>query len=121
MNAIKYLREKRRMLNSLGRTGGGCNGVNCEDCPLSCCYAKYEITCNAFEAEYPEEVVAIVEKWAEEHPQKTMLMDFLDKFPNAKLYDNGIPKNICPDTLGYEENKDWCDGKCVACWNRPIE
>lgn len=107
MDAIKYFEEKRRMLNSLGRTGGRCNGVDCVDCPLSCWYTKHELTCSAFETEYPEEAVAIVEKWAEEHPQKTILMDFLE--------------NCCPSEFGYKDEKNCRDCACIDCWNRPLE
>lgn len=29
--------------------------------------------------------------WREEHPQKTYKQDFLEKFPNAQVYDSGEP------------------------------
>lgn len=77
------------------------------------------LSCGDFELEYPEEAVAIIEKWAEEHPQKTILMDFLEKFPNAKLRNNGIPPGVCPDILGYSKIRR-CERSCVDCWNRPI-
>ena len=32
MKEFNYLYEKRRMLNSLGRTGSMCDGVNCLEC-----------------------------------------------------------------------------------------
>lgn len=41
-----------------------------------------------------EEIVAIVEKWAEEHPVKTRQTEFLKLYPNAPL-DGGTPV-LCP-------------------------
>lgn len=115
MDAIKYFEEKKRMLDSIGRKSGICSGVSCSDCPF---YAnKRELLCGEFESEHPEKAVAIVEKWAEEHPSKTMLQDFLEKHPKAKLNDDGTPF-ICPHYLGY---KYACEKGCTDCWNRPIE
>lgn len=117
MDAIKYFEEKKRMLDSLGRKSGICSGVNCSDCPF---YAfKRGLLCGEFEFGYPEEAIAIVEKWAEEHPQKTMLMDFLEKYPNAPLRWDSIPC-ACPWALGYEEKRK-CTNSCKDCWNRPLE
>ena len=94
MDAIKYFEEKKRMLDSLGRKSGICSGVNCSDCPF---YAfKRGLLCGEFEFGYPEEAVAIVEKWAEEHPQKTMLQGFLEKYPNAPKEEDGMPMYVCP-------------------------
>lgn len=119
MDAIKYFEEKKRMLNSLGRKSGICSGVNCSDCPF---YAfKRGLLCGEFEFGYPEEAVAIVEKWAEEHPQKTCLSDFLEKFPEAVLDDEGIPFEICANILGYEVDCDLHKGKCVDCWSSTLE
>ena len=121
MDAVKYFNEKRRMLNSLGKNGPGCVGVLCGDCPFSSFDNGMNISCAEIEIDYPEEAVAIVEKWSQEHPQKTILQDFLEKYPKAILNNDGTPKEVCPDTLGYEEEQDRCDGKCVACWNRLLE
>ena len=124
MDAVKYFQEKRRMLNSLGRIDGICMGVNCSRCPLSGENNGTKLTCRYFEAEYPEEAVAIIEKWATEHQQKTMLQDFLEKYPNVALADDGTPFGLCPNRLGFTEY-DGCRGgkvnKCINCWNRPIE
>lgn len=119
MDAIKYFEEKKRMLDSLGRKSGICSGVNCSDCPF---YAfKRGLLCGEFESEHPEEAVAIVEKWAEEHPQKTMLQDFLEKYPNAPKEEDGMPMYVCPFHLGYDPNKSCVKRNCIDCWNRPLE
>ena len=72
MDAVKYFKERTRMLNSLGRMNLKCDGVRCANCPLSHHNSGKGLCCDDFEAEYSEEAVAIVEKWAAEHPQKTI-------------------------------------------------
>ena len=124
MDTVKYFKEKRRMLNSLGRIDGICTGVNCSRCPLSGENNGTKLVCRYFEAEYPEKTIAIIEKWAAEHPQKTMLQDFLERYPNAPLDKIDGTPIICPYEIGYEErclDRDCNDIGCVKCWNRPIE
>ena len=70
---------------------------------------------------YPE-AAAKVKAWkkAKEKPQKTMLQDFLEKYPKAILDQDSTPLNICPCDLGYE-NEQYCERSCMTCWNRPLE
>lgn len=122
MDAVKYLKGKVRMMNSIGRKKWICSGAVCADCPFSYKNNGKNLNCSAFEAEYSEEAVAIIEKWAAEHPQKTMLQDFLEKYPNAPLSKIDGTPIICPYKIGYEEQYLDCnDIGCVKCWNRPIE
>ena len=100
MDAVKYFEERERMCKTY---------PTCEGCPLE---PKDEYDC----IKDSVKAVAIVEKWAEEHPQKTILTDFLEKFPKANLNNEGIPA-ICPHYLGYKYE---CDKCCIDCWNRPI-
>ena len=68
-----------------------------------------------------------VEIWAEEHPQKTRLQDFREKYPNAEVYPDGQPI-ICCARLGYQK---YCGRSfdynhegfkvCFNCWNMPVE
>lgn len=77
---------------------------------------------------YPEKAISIVEKWAKEHPRKTILQDFLEKYPKAELIHNKFPE-ICPHSLGYATNKEcfldtdeqFVSEECEECWNRPLE
>ena len=124
MDAVKYFEEKRRMLDSLGRTKQRCDNVNCLDCPLYFKNNGIELYCGELEILYPERAIDIIEKWSQEHPRKTFLSDFLEKYPNAKLLKNGTPKNICPEDLGYCDKVDECKpftDDCAVCWNRPLE
>lgn len=103
-----------------------CKGRACSDCPL-CKASKQRCTCcTEYCSNYPEEAEEILTKWAEEHPQKTILMDFLEKYPNAKLDDDGTPEGPCPFHLGYDDDDDDCIygdvyDSCKKCWNRPLE
>lgn len=117
MKALEYLREKNRMTES---KNGKC-GIFCRDCPLSSTNNGTEKLCSVLETNYLEKTVAIVQKWAEEHPRKTMLQDFLEKYPNEPLGCGDNLPTICPCDLSYESEWD-CEGtQCFDCWNRPLE
>lgn len=116
MDAVKFLEEYKRMCN---------NYEKCKGCPISTCrLADGTFFCNSFIKWHAEKAVTLVEKWSEEHPQKTILDDFKEKYPNAKYVKNGYPK-VCPKLLGY---KIECDEECRFCdydydkvWNTPLE
>ena len=83
-----------------------------------------KIACGVLQTDYPEIAVEIVEKWSKEHPQKTILEDFLEKYPNAALNDKGIPYSICTRILGYKTiycSDDDAMESCIECWNQPME
>jgi len=62
-----------------------------------------------------------VQQWSEEHPEKTMLQDLLEKYPNTPMkLDDNAPM-ICPHHLGYPEREGDCENDCLDCWNRPLE
>lgn len=114
---FNYLVEKKRMLNSLGRIGGDCDAVACTMCPLSSHMNGYKVTCSHLEIEYPIEATEIVRKWAEEHPRKTRKDVLLEKFPNAKLKEDGVPE-ACAESIGICTCK--CES-CTKCWNTEVE
>ena len=114
-----YFAEKQRMTKQ--QKSGICK-LDCTDCPLCFKNNGTGVSCTDFENLYPEKAIAIVQKWNDEHPQKTYLSEFLTNYPNALLDDSGMPKLFCPYRLGLM-NKDDCrkDGDCVKCWNQPIK
>ena len=89
---------------------------NCEGCPRNgkgC--LELDMDMDAF-----EELENDVERWAEEHPQKTRLQDLLEKYPSAKLNRSGYP-TFCCQALGYcDKCLHGCNG-CEVCWNMPVE
>lgn len=119
-----YFAEKVRMTKKHKLNGGAyiCE-LNCTECPLSSLNngTTDNMACSDFEIFYPEKAVAIVQKWSDEHSQKTYLSEFLKHYPNAQLNDAGLPTTGCPYRLGLigdEECKKNRD--CVKCWNQPI-
>lgn len=106
MNAVKYLKERARMCREY---------MNCSECPLngehgSCLYRQDK---------NPEESVSIVARWSEEHSQKTLKDDFLEKFPNARMSTLKFVPAACVNTI-YGNNAVTCVDDCVKCWNKPI-
>ena len=76
----------------------------------------------------PEEVVAEVEKWSEEHHHKTRQEKFLEQFPKAKLFTDGI-LDLCPEDLEgacqYKVNTQDTNYYCDKCrkkyWLEEVE
>lgn len=116
-----YLAEKQRMTKKHKPNAGAyiCE-LDCLDCPLSHSNNGIGEPCFGLETLYPEKVIAIVQKWSDEHPQKTYLSEFLKNYPNAHLVHDGTPE-ICLRKLGLTDIKTCRVGGCVECWNQPIE
>ena len=88
---------------------------DCKKCPRygnGCTFSRIQ------DEAYLKILVADVEKWSKEHPQKTRQQDFLEKFPKAETDDKGMPKFCCAK-LGYTCNCLKTD--CRDCWNTPLE
>lgn len=113
-----YFAEKLRMTKRTRRQG--CK-IKCSECPLSSQNngTSDSMSCITFEMYHPEKAIAIVQKWSDEHPQKTYLSEYLKHYPNALLNDDGIPKAVCPYDLGLM-NKEACRKTCIECWNQLI-
>lgn len=118
--ATNYFTEKLRMTK---RTRKGLCKIDCSVCPL--CSENNGtsglVSCTTLEMLHPEKAISIVQRWSDEHPQRTYLSEFLKHYPNAQLNDAGIPTTGCPYRLGLigdeecEKNRD-----CVRCWNQPL-
>ena len=116
-----YLKERKRM----------CERNQCDECSLGSNSNGTKKTCRVFENCYPDKAMEIVQKWSDEHPQKTLLSEFLKSYPKAKLNSDGFPSDIVPCSLGLIERKDICKNMCLYfydnghpcydCWNIPIE
>jgi hypothetical protein len=118
-NSLNYMREKDRMCSSYIKS---CNDCLESECPLKVTQNGITITCRRFESLYLEQAIEIVQKWSDEHPQKTYLTNLLEKYPNIPLDNNGKPSCVCPHDLGLMSIED-CkkdSNKCVECWNQPV-
>ena len=70
MDAVKFLKERKRMCHFSGDT-------SCHGCPL---YKERGIfQCLQFQDLFPEQTVNIIEKWVKEHPRETRKDDFFEK------------------------------------------
>lgn len=111
MDAVRYLKEKERRCDSFDDHCAGCEIKS----------AKNGMTCGAYIKKYPEQAVAIVEKWSAEHPKETRLARLLKNYPNTPLLNkDGIPVYVCAAHLGLMDIDD-CDNDCIICWNTPLE
>ena len=108
---MNYFIEKSRMIKQ--QKDGVCK-LDCSDCHLSISNNGTSISCSYFETGYPEKAIAIVQKWSDEHPQKTYLSEFLKNYPNAPLVHDGTPE-ICLRKLGLTDIKTCRVGGCVEC------
>lgn len=111
-----YFNEKLKMTK---RIKNGLCEIKCSDCPLCSNNNGEGLSCPTFEMYYPEKAIEIVQKWSDEHPQKTFLTEFLKNYPNAKLDEDGTPHKLCPWHLGLMSVNS-CRNNCVNCWNQPI-
>lgn len=117
-NTREYFAEKARMVKL---TKAGVCGITCSKCPLGGKNngAPKFMTCTTFEIHYPQQAISIVQRWSNEHPQRTYLTELLKHYPNIPLDDDGVPKSLCPHALGLVEIDD-CDGNCAECWNQSM-
>lgn len=86
MDAVEYLKTLNRMCH-----------CECFKCEFRKVRSEFE-TCPVWQRTHPEEAIAIVEKWAKEHPIKTRQSEFLKMFPNVILNDKGQP-SLCAKLL----------------------
>lgn len=116
MDTIEFIKERNRMCDYY--KDNRCWNDN-EQCPVL--YCKCHDFRNAADDEF--KIVNVVEQWSKNHPKKTMLRDFLEKFPNALLDKDGVPEKFCPHDVGYTSGY-YCHKEprnCVKCWNRSLE
>lgn len=99
MDAVEFLKEKNRMMLTDSESYKELKNMPTVQC-----------------------VVAYVSNWSIEHPKKTRLQEFLEKYPNAPLTNGDVPRGCCA-TMGY---RDFCNvvgeyTDCIKCWNEPVE
>lgn len=109
MDALTMLKEWNRMCATV---------KECWNCPLKSCSGCV----GAATPEAQAELIETIEAWAAENPQKTILEEFMEKYPGARINNRGIPPELCPDDLGYSKAEKCGTGNniCVKCWNRPL-
>lgn len=109
MDAVDFIKERNRMCDFY------------KSCKIKGCPAE-NLSCDSLEETAIQgfKLIRDVEQWSKEHPRKTILQDFLEKYPNAELNDDGVPE-LCLYWLGYKDMPLCNRIGCVECWNRPLE
>lgn len=97
MDALEFLKERKRMCLSYG---------TCTGCPLE--GAKCNLGSSKSVEEY-ENTIATVERWSKEHPRKTRQSVFLEQYPEAEIDMNGVIL-ICPISISAAHRDS--DGEC---------
>ena len=91
MDAVEFFKEHGRMCDSLAPSCIGCEIMK------SVAYTTDgHGTCREYIKRHPDEAVAIVERWAKEHPRKTRQSEFLKMFPRAGRGEDGLIV-FCPE------------------------
>lgn len=103
MDAVTYLKAKIRMCSE-----------GCDDCRMSNKNNGVGLHCDAYNEKYPENSVAIVEKWLSEHPPVTYASKMREVFPNFDTDSVCLRNAININCVEVD-----CDNQdCEACWNR---
>ena len=100
MDALEFLRERRRMCKSFG--------TSCDGCPLQ---GHPCTSISSMNDGYLERLLVEVEKWSKENPRKTRQSVFLKQYPKAQIDDNGV-LSVCPAGISPSHRKD--GGGCLC-------
>ena len=114
MDALEFLKERNRLCGSYR----GCVGCpfGAADCVVRDMTSEH--TC--------KRIVAAVEQWSKEHPRKTRQSVFLEKWPDAKVFVDGVI-DLCPQELNSHYPCQSTDYKmrCQTCrrefWMQEVE
>lgn len=118
MDALAFLRERKRMCNSY---------KCCVGCPL---VESHCIISSATSDEEFKKMTDVVEQWLNEHPRKTRQSVFLEQWPDAIIGDDGLPEvGPCQLRAGliHGDSVDDCEnrGLCTECrrefWMQEVE
>ena len=117
MDALEFLRERKRMCNLC---------KHCEGCPLE--RAGCGLGTSASDEEY-EKIIADVEQWSKKHPRKTRQSVFLEQYPEARIGDDGMLQiNPCSISASHRNARGNCatmQRECSDCrrefWGQEVE
>lgn len=117
MDALEFLRERRRMCNSYR---------NCEGCPLE--EGKCVVSDVAPDEDY-KRIITAVAQWSKERPRKTRQSVFLEQYPEADIDGYGVLM-ICPAKIfkAHRSGNRRCNNTgelCIDCrrefWSKEVE
>lgn len=117
MDALEFLRERKRMCNSY---------KDCDGCPLE--GGKCVINHITLDEDY-KRIIATIEQWSKEHPRKTRQSVFLEQYPETRIGDDGVlqiyPCSISASHRNARGNCVTMGRKCPDCrrefWMQEVE
>ena len=114
MDAVEFLKERNRLCGSYR----GCVG---------CLFGAAECVVRDMTSEHTcKRIVTAVEQWSKEHPRKTRQSVFLEQWPDAKVFVDGVI-DLCPQELNSHYPCQSTDYKmrCQTCrrkfWMQEVE
>lgn len=115
MDALEFLKERKRMCNTFDECSDGC--------PV------YNGRCHYNDDEWYEKIVATVEQWSKENLRKTRQSVFLEQYPQARLGDDGVLQvDPCSISASYRNAQNNCATmrrECSDCrrefWSAEVE
>lgn len=87
---INFLHELKRLCDT--RDECVANAANKEDCPM---FGVCKLTDSKICANDAKKAIKTVQKWSDEHPVKTYVQDFFEKFPISTT------RVLTENTVGY--------------------
>lgn len=99
MDALEFLRERKRMCESFG--------TSCDGCPL---HGHLCTSISSIANGDCERILVEVEKWSKKHPRKTRQSVFLEQYPEARIRDDGVLQ-ILPCSISASHRN--ARGNCV--------
>ena len=126
MDAVEFLEKRNRMCGALDDE---CTDKDGTLCPLLVAARKVGKGCYGYTKSHPAEAVAIVERWAKEHPRKTRQSEFLKMFPRVDMTADGViafcPENMDSTFVCPIKERDCYDPECGDCrkkyWLEEVE
>ena len=104
MDALEFLRERKRMCKYFG--------TSCDGCPL---HGGPCTNINSMNDGDLERILVKVEQWSKEHPRKTRQSVLLEQWPNCMMDKYGGVM-ICPMNVDRMYDCDLSDsGECKDC------
>ena len=104
MDALEFLRERKRMCKSFG--------TSCDGCPL---HGGPCTSISSMNDGDLERILVKVEQWSKEHPRKTRKSVLLEQWPNCMMNEDGVVM-MCPRNVDRMYVCDLSDSvECTDC------
>lgn len=102
MEYIKVIKEMKRYLDSIGRTGSTCDDIECKDCIFKyggishCMLNKFNIFRTT------DKIEKLITEWSKANPAKTYKDIFLERNPDTRMTSDKYPRSRAYDIYNDE-------------------